>query len=243
MSEQIMQIANSWGLWIVALCLVSVVLLQAMLFTRLAFQSAEKIGYPRDNCVKGFRSGLISAIGPSIAVFIVMVGMMSVLGGPITWLRLSMIGSAPTELTAAKLSADALGVAFGSAEFDGIALANAYWAMSVNGIGWLLVVGIFARRMEAVRLKIGGSDPQWLAKIGVSASLGCFGYLNSGALYGSFVGISKGIAGSVGPIGAILGGMFGMIGMILLARQKTWLKEYTLGVAMLVGMGIAILVG
>ena len=56
-----------------------------------------------------FRTGLITAIGPSIAVFIVMVGMMSVVGGPVTWLRLAVIGAAPTELTAATIGAEAVG--------------------------------------------------------------------------------------------------------------------------------------
>jgi len=240
MTESIFQIANSWGLWLVSFILVAIVLIQAMLYTRLAFKSAEKIGFPKEKCMQGFRSGMISAIGPSIAVFIVMVGMMSVLGGPITWLRLSIIGSAATELTASKLSADVMGIAFNVNEFDGTALANAFWAMSINGCGWLLVVGLFANKMESIRQKIGGGDPKWLALFGLSASLGAFAYMNSTSIFPVVMASLKNTVVSYGPIAACFGGMISMIFVVKLSRKFTWLREYTLGIAMLVGMALAI---
>lgn len=241
MPQEILSIANSWGLWAVAFVVVLVVLTQTVLFTRLAFKSAEKIGFPREKCMQGFRSGILSAIGPSIAVFIVMVGMMSVLGGPITWLRLTVIGSAPTELTAARLSADSLGVAFGSPEFDGMALSNAFWAMAINGMGWILFVGLFASKMENIRQKLGGGDHKWLAMIGVAASIGAFAYMNISVIFPVIRKLLDGVPASFGVIGASFGGAIGMILMIMIARKLTWLKEYTLGIAMLIGMGAAIL--
>lgn len=45
---------------------------------------------------KAFKIGLISAIGPAMGVFIVMVGLMTVIGGPMAWMRLSIIGAAAT---------------------------------------------------------------------------------------------------------------------------------------------------
>ena len=73
MAESVLKIANSFGLWIIAFCVVIFVLIQAILYTKLAFKSAEEIGFPREKCVQGFKSGMISAIGPAVAVFIVMV--------------------------------------------------------------------------------------------------------------------------------------------------------------------------
>ena len=241
MPQEILTIANSWGLWLVSFSVILIVLVQTVLYTRLAFQAADRIGFPKEKCIQGFRSGAVSAIGPSIAVFIVMVGMMSVLGGPITWLRLTIIGSAATELTAARLSADALGIVFGSADFDGIALANAYWAMSINGIGWILFVGIFASRMESIRLKIGGGDTKWLGMVGVAASIGAFSYLNISSIFPVVQKTMSGLPASFGVVGACLGGLLGMIAMLNLAKRLPWLKEYTLGIAMLIGLGVAIL--
>ncbi|MDD3708594.1 MAG: DUF5058 family protein, partial [Aminobacterium sp.] len=143
MPEAVLQAANGWGVWAIAIAIVVIVLIQSLLYIRLSFKTADQIGFPREKCVQGLRAGAISAIGPSIAVFIVMVGMMSVVGGPITWLRLSIIGAAPTELTAATVGAEALGVKFGSADYDIQALATSWWTMTINGTGWLLVTALF----------------------------------------------------------------------------------------------------
>jgi len=44
---------------------------------------AEEINYPAPKCREALKIGIITAIGPSAAIFIVMVGMMSVLGAPL----------------------------------------------------------------------------------------------------------------------------------------------------------------
>lgn len=96
-------VSNSLGVWICALIAVSVILIQSVLYVRLAFKNAEKVGLTKQQCVKGLRSGIISSIGPAISVFVVVFGMAAVIGGPLTWMRLSMIGSSPTELSAAQV--------------------------------------------------------------------------------------------------------------------------------------------
>ena len=173
MSETVLHAANDKVVWIIAIAIVVIVLVQSLLYIRLAFSTAGRIGFPREKCRKGLRAGMISAIGPSIAVFIVMVGMMSVVGSPITWLRLSIIGAAPTELTAATVGAEALGVKFGSADYDLMALATSWWTMAINGTGWLLVTALFTHKLEDVREKIGGGDSRWLAVVsGASRNAG-----------------------------------------------------------------------
>lgn len=240
MTEAVLSIANSFGLWIIAGFVVLFVLVQALLYTRLAFQTAKQINFPREKCIQGFKSGMISAIGPAIAVFIVMVGMMTVLGSPITWMWLTMIGSAATKLIAADLSAQAAGVKLGTPDFNEIALANAYWAMAINGIGWILFVAFFGSKLMSVREKIGGGDPKWLALFSLSASLGAFAFLNSKTLFNAAVSLSNQISGAAfAPAAAALGGMLGMIGLQLISRKYLWLREYTLGIAMILGIGIA----
>lgn len=69
--------------------------------------------------------GLTSAIGPALGVFVVMLGLMSAIGGPIAWQRLSIIGAAPTELTAATMAAQAQGLELGGQGYGLINFANA----------------------------------------------------------------------------------------------------------------------
>ncbi len=242
MPAEVLRIANSGVVWAIAVLIVLIALVQSLLYIRLAFKTADEIGFSRDLCVKGLRSGTISAIGPSIAVFIVMVGMMSVVGAPITWLRLSIIGAAPTELTAATVGSQAYGVEFGSASYDLTALATSWWTMTINGIGWLLFVGLFTHKLEALREKVGGGDTRWLAILSGAASLGCFGFLNAGNIKTGIEQLSASaqIEGAGGPLYAAIGGLISMMILLKVANRVTWLKEYTLGIAMLIGMAFAV---
>ncbi|WP_034420537.1 DUF5058 family protein [Thermanaerosceptrum fracticalcis] len=230
MSPEILKIANEFGVWIIAALVVSVVAIQAILYTRLAYSTAEKLGMKKEKCNIAFRTGLVTAIGPVIAIFIVMVGMMSVIGGPMSWLRLSIIGAAPTELTAARVGAEALGVEFGSKNYNLLALATSWWTMAVNGIGWLLLVGLFSHKLESLREKIGGGDPRWLGLLSGAAMLGVFGYLNSADV----------VQGG-GKLIAVVAGALSMVVMVKVTQKYPKLKEFSLGIAMLVGMFSAII--
>ncbi|MCQ1530661.1 DUF5058 family protein [Lutispora saccharofermentans] len=232
MNQEILRVANEIGVWLAAAPVVILTAIQAIIYTRLARKTARELNIPDEKCDRAFKTGLLTAIGPVIAIFIVMVGMMSVIGGPISWLRLSIIGSAPTELTAAKTGADALGVSFGGADYDLNALATGWWTMAVNGAGWLVFAGLFTHKLEGIRNKVGGGDVKWLAVLSSAAMLGVFGYLNSGD-------IKNGGGGLI----AVIAGAISMVVVIKLTEKLPKLKEYALGIAMLVGMLAAVIFG
>lgn len=240
MPDIVLKVANDWMLWAIAFLIVGVVLFQSIVYTVLSFKVADKIGLPRQKCRRGFRAGMVSAIGPSISVFVVMVGMMSVVGAPITWLRLSIIGAAPTELTAATVGATAYGVAFGSADYDLNALAASFWTMAINGVGWLVFVGLFASKLEVIRERLSGGDVKWLAVISGAAMLGAYGYLNTNNIVGAVKAMNVNPQ-AVGIIWAAFGGMVSMPLLSLLANKYVWLKEYILGIAMVIGMTLAVM--
>lgn len=226
MNSEILRIANLPVFWVLCSVVVIVTLLQAVIFTRLAKKTAKKIGVSDQVCNKAFKTGMVSSIGPSIGVFIVMVGLMSVIGGPMSWLRLSIIGAAPTELTAAQLGAEVAGVSFGGPDYTVETLALSWITMTLNGCGWLLVVGLLAHKLEKIRVKVGGGDAKWLVALSGASTLGVFGYLNSGDV--------------VKGHGNLISVIFGALGMVVLVKYISvkWpkLKEYTLGIAMLFGM-------
>lgn len=232
MSEEILRVANGFGVWIIAGILVSLVAVQAVMYVKLAYSVAEKLGMKKETCKVAFRTGMVTAIGPVIAIFIVMVGMMSVIGGPMSWMRLAIIGAAPGELTAARVGAEAAGVEFGSAAYDLNALATSWWTMAVNGAGWLLVVGLFSHKLEDLREVIGGGNSKWLAVLSGAAMLGVFGYLNSGDV------VSGG-----SRLAAVFFSALSMVIMITFVIKKVpVIKEYSLGIAMLIGMFAAVFV-
>ena len=174
-----LQIANSWPVWLCAGACVAIIVVQAVAFAKLCYKNAPLVGLSKADCSKSFKCGMVTAIGPSLSCFIGAISMITVVGGPLAWMRLSMIGAAPTELTAATTGAAAYGVELGGAGYDIYAMANSWLTMALNGCGWLLVVVLPTPRMESLRQKVGGGDEVWLGLITCSASIGLFGYMAS----------------------------------------------------------------
>ena len=170
--QEVMRIANLPMVWVLCSVTVVVSLVQSLLFSRLARKTAAEAKIDPEITKTAFRVGLISAIGPAVGVFIIMVGLMATIGSPMAWLRLSIIGAAPTELTAATLSAEAAGSRLGAENFTVKVMAVTWFAMALNGCGWLLVSGLFSPYLEKLREKVGGGDKKWIATLSGAASLG-----------------------------------------------------------------------
>ncbi len=226
-----LKIANDPMLWLMALPAVLMVGVQAFVFSKKAFKASEVVNLSREQCFKAFKVGAISAIGPAVAVFVVMLGMMAVIGGPITWLRLSFIGAAPTELTASTIGAQAMGVEFGSPEYDVTAFAASVWTMTLNGCGWLVFCGLFTHKLDSLKDKVAGGDTNLMGEICGAAVLGTASYLVT----------SNSLAGNDKFVAAVTAGI-AMAVLVKLSDKAPKLKEYNLGIAMLVGMFIAVLI-
>jgi len=232
MSEEVLRVANSFGVWVIAAILICLVTVQSIMYYKLARTTATKIGLPKETCNIAFRTGMVTAIGPVIAIFVIMVGMMSVIGGPMSWMRLAIIGAAPTELTAAKVGSEAAGFQFGSPDYNLMALATSWWTMAINGVGWLLLVGLFSHKLDSLRDIIGGGNVKWLAMLSGAAMLGVFGYLNSGDV----------VSGGARLVAVVVGGLSMIVMIRFVIKKLPVLKEYSLGIAMLVGMFAAVFV-
>ena len=214
-------IANSPVFW--GLCGITVLisLAQALLFMRQAKKAAVEVNLEKGLANKAFKIGLISAIGPACGVFIVMVGLMASIGGPMAWLRLSIIGAAATELSAASMGQG----------YTLTVMAVSWFAMALNGAGWLLVSGTVTPALEKLRGKLSGGDTKWLAVLSGACSLGIFGYLNANE-------IKKGWGNTI----ACLAGALSMVAIMkLIVPKHPKLAEYSLGIAMVIGMFFAVM--
>ena len=204
---------------------------QALLFMRQANKTSAEVNLPQELPKKAFKIGMISAIGPACGVFIVMVGLMASIGGPMAWLRLSIIGAAATELSAATMGAQAAGVEFGGEGYTLTIMAVSWFAMALNGAGWLVVSGTITPALEKLRGKLSGGDTKWLAVLSGACSLGIFGYLNANE-------IVKGLGNTI----ACLAGALSMVAIMKWVVPKhPKIAEYSLGIAMIIGMFFAVI--
>ena len=212
MNEEILKLANQLILWPLCAVVVLISLIQAILYTRLANKTAKTLGITSETCQKAFKAGLITAIGPAISGFIVMVGMISVIGAPMSWMRLSIIGAATTEMAGAQFGAEAMGVKFGGPDYNEVALVVSWITMAANGCGWLISASIMGSKLEKLRTKISGGNQAGLALLSAASVL-------AAALT-----------------------MFILVKFVSKTKIGLKIREYNLGIAMLVGMAVALIV-
>jgi hypothetical protein len=165
-----------------------------------------------------------------------MIGLIAVLGGPMSWLRLSVIGGASTELTAATVGVAVAGGDITAGQISMVELSTAWWTMTINACGWLIVTLLFASRMEMLRNKIGGGDSRWMEIFSSAATLGIFGAFCAEYIITGFQSADYKTILAVVVAGAA------MWVFLTLAKKHAWLKEYSLGLAMLTGLIVAIAV-
>ncbi len=233
MDKNYLDIANSSGMWIIAFIMVAIVVVQSVIFMKRAFNVGEQIGLSRQQLYSGLRAGIITSIGPSFAVLIGLISLMSLIGGPIAWMRLSVIGAVMYEGLAVNNGAQAMGVTVGGPGYGLVGLASSLWTICLGSIGWLIIVGLFTTKLESLRNYIVKGREDLLPVISVGAVLGAFGYQ-----------VSKFIV-TIGPgsVAALVSGLC-MILFYYSANKFNigWLKEWSLGFSMVLGMFAAAMV-
>jgi hypothetical protein len=235
MDVQIMAIANSWQLWVCCALIVVLVIGQNALYLRLCRKEAIRIGYPMAKVNKAVGNGMVTAIGPALAGVVVMISMMALVGNPLTWYRLSIIGAAQTELTIANFAAGALGTKLGAPDYGIMALTFVTFLMAFNGNGWLLFTTVLTSSMESIRKKITGGDMAWLALFSAGSSIGLFTYLTSAQM----ISIAPFRGSNPGPFAAALGA-FAVQWLVdtFVAPRAKWIKSYAMTVALIAGLVI-----
>ncbi|MGO4886621.1 DUF5058 family protein [Anaerobacillus sp. MEB173] len=225
--NEVMSVANSTPLWIMAFIFVAIVVFQAIIFIKIAKESAPGVGMTETEVKTAIRTGFISSIGPSFGIAIVLVSLIALIGSPLTLMRIGIIGSAATESSAAVIGANAFGTELNAPDFSLEAFSAVLWTMSLGGMGWLIFTALFTRQLGKTQKKIEKKNSKVMAIISLAAMLGAFAYLASAQMVNSF---NHTVAGVVA--------IFAMIIIMKVADNKDigWLKEWALGIAMVIGM-------
>lgn len=146
-----------------------------------------------------------------------------------SWLRLNFIGAATTELMAATVGVKAMNVEFGSAAYDLTAFASSVWIMTLNGCGWLLFCGLFTDKMDRILKKFTGNSIALMTSICGAAVLGTASYLATDQALKT-----------TPHMAAVFTSIISMGILLKVSANRPKLKEYNLGIAMLLGMTAAV---
>lgn len=169
--------ANSMGMWISCIPAVALVLFQAWIFMKRAWETGPKMGVTEEMMKEAAKSSFVASLGPSIVIVTGMVSLLASVGGPLAWMRLAFIGSVMYELPAADRAATAAGCQLGTNNMTVEAFANAAWIMTTCCLGWILVSALFTDKMEAFRDKVTGGNMNSLTALTAGGGVGGFGYM------------------------------------------------------------------
>jgi hypothetical protein len=226
-----MQVANSFPLWIFASLVASIVIFQAIIFIRLASKASSSVGMTPTEVRSAIRVGAISSLGPSLAIVVVAISLITLIGNPVTLMRIGIIGSAAIETVGASIGSKAAGADLGSADYTVQAFTTAVWVMCLGGMGWLLFTALFTKSLGKIQDKVASKEKNVnaLKSISTAAMIGAFSYLGGSEMV-------KGLNESIVLVVAFI-----VMPIIIWVANKfkySWLKEWSLGLVILVGLSV-----
>lgn len=228
-----LEIANSKIFYICGSAIILFIIFQSYLFIRLAFKEGISIGLGKKQMIKAFRVGAVSSILPTIAIIVALITMVPVLGIPIPWVRLSVIGSAPYELMAAGIGAKAMGVnGLGGTGYTSEVFASSVWIMCIGSFWAISIVVFFLKKIKSkYASNSSNADVGWRTILTNAAFLGVF-----------CIFIADPVVKGGLPLFTLLSGagiMFFLV-IIIVKLKVNWLKEFALTLSMLGAMLLSI---
>lgn len=233
MSAEVAKFANGPVMWIISLLTVGLVAFQAILIYRLTkkYAEAKKALTPEEMKI-ALKTGGVVAVGPAVSVFILALTMMGLMGAPATLMRIGIIGSASTEMTAATVGAMMAGVSMGADEMTMAAFGCAMFGCAVMSCGYLIMIPILSRGLGKGLQKL--FAPKADGKKGKAAVF--FGAIFP-LLFILLLTLTQ-VANGMDYVGALIAA--GIVSMTLdkIAKKNNikWLKEWGMGIAVLAGM-------
>ncbi|TCP61069.1 uncharacterized protein DUF5058 [Rhodovulum bhavnagarense] len=231
--DDLRSIMNDPVIWAIAAALVALVVMQAFLFIRLALRFSGRFSILSDKEKSVvYKTATINSIGPAVAIFIIAISLISIVGAPITLMRIGVIGSAVFELYAAGNGAKAAGADI-AGDMTLQAFTAAVWAMCLGGAGWLVSTMFFTWQLGKAQGKLRKSSPQALLIMGAITPTVIFFVLMMNEILDKkpatpLIGIDKLAAAATAAISMVV---FRQLGKV-----APWLKEWGLGFSLLLGV-------
>ncbi|WP_042427672.1 DUF5058 family protein [Geomicrobium sp. JCM 19039] len=227
--QETMELANSTILWLIVFIVVALVIFQAIMFLLISVQAGKSVGLQSKDMQSAAKTGLISGVGPSLGIAIVVIAIITLIGSPLTLMRIGIIGSAATETAAAGIGASTYGVQLGGENFSYEALTSVVWTMCLGGTGWLLFTLLFTKSLGRIQEKVSKKSTKMMSLVSLGALLGVFGFLTTEEMVQSMNHALTALSAA----GAMV------IIMIVADRvEKLWLKEWALGFSLIIGMTV-----
>lgn len=220
-------------IWVGVLLLL--VIAQCSVWMKKAWTRGKALGLEGRQMMKAVRTGILISILPTIPVLIVFLSLAQLLGIPLPWLRLSIIGSASYESYAATTALQCVGEEMTVNGFTQLGWIAAAWVMTVGGSISVLWSILAIRPISLAYAKAEAVDVGLVMAIGSGCLLGIMGY----------VSVTNGW-GAMSTKGVVFTISFACGALLKLIQSKCkgakWLSDYLMAISMLVAMVAACII-
>ncbi|GAA5091633.1 DUF5058 family protein [Microbacterium yannicii] len=236
-STDILAAADQPILWLCVAGVFAVIAAQTVIYFLAVRRAAPAVGMSGGEVKSSFRAGAVAAIGPSMAVALIAITLISVFGTPGVLTRIGLIGSAAFDVAAAGIAAGTQGATLGGEGYTQAVFATVLLCIALAGAGWMLVTLIATPLLKrgTRRLESGGTarTAAAMAIIPTAALLGAFGTF-------AIQQFQKGLAATI----VVLASALAMLVCLWIAKaaRQSWLREWGLGISLVVGIVVGILV-
>ena len=149
-------------LFILAGCLVAVVLAQSVYFLVKALRRSKALGMDQAKVRKTVRTAAIFTVAPAVAIVISVIALSKSLGLPLPWLRLSVVGSMSYEAIAAENAVSAMGLSLGRIDsLTAQQYINIALVMTLSIMVGIWLVPAIGKRLLSGMSKLGKRDAKW----------------------------------------------------------------------------------
>lgn len=229
------EIANSTWMFVWVAAVIAIALLQCIIYMRRAWKRAQALGLENKQIRKGLKTGITVSILPTIPVLIVLITLMPLLGMPLPWLRLSVVGSAMYETAAASVGIQAVGEEMTMNGFSAYAWTAAAWTMTFGASMSVLWSSIAIKPISGLYDKLDKFDVKLVLAVGAGCMAGIMAYAST--VYG-FSDISG--------RGIVFLASFGFCVLLTVLAKKvpklSKIKDFTMAFSMIFGMIVACII-
>ena len=228
-------ICNAPWMYIWVGVLLIAVIVQCLIFMKKAWTRARGLGLSNQQIRKGLTTGVTISIVPTLPVLVVFLSLMPLLGAPLPWLRLSVIGSAYYETYAATTALECVGESLTVNGYSAVGWIAAAWVMTVGGSACILWSTIMIKPISSLYNKAEKIDMGLVLAIGSGCLAGVMAYVSVAYGFGQMFtqGVVFLISFAAGAVLVILHKKF---------PKLKWISDYIMAISMLVGMAAACII-
>jgi hypothetical protein len=135
-----------------------------------ALRHARALGYTREQLWKVAQVSASSALVPAVTVLVGFLLLAPLLGIPLSWWRLSVIGNTAYEIMAANMALNTTGAAAEGQAATGTDFVLVMYVMAIGIMGGMVLAPLLAKRIQQGSFKIREKDWRWSA-LGTSTYL------------------------------------------------------------------------